>query len=71
MLGISSSGAGMSFSDGVADWATGSVSFVSGLVDPVSGSPVMGGVGNGCFDPTGKYTSEQAIVTVLRLYHCA
>lgn len=44
---------------------------MSGLVDPVSSSPVMGGVGTGRFDPTGKYTNEQAIVTVLRLYHCA
>lgn len=71
VLGITSGGSGMSFSDGVANWATDSVSFVSGLVDPVSGSPIMSGVGNGCFDPTGKYTVEQAIVTVLRLYHCA
>ena len=71
VLGISSSSTGMTFNDGIADWAKGSVSFVSGLVDPVSGNAVMGGVGNGCFDPTGKYTVEQAIVTVLRLYHCA
>lgn len=71
VLGISSNGTGMSFSDNAADWAKSSVSFVSGCTDPVSGSSVMGGVGNGRFDPYGTYTREQAIVTTLRLFHCA
>lgn len=71
VLNISSNGTGMSFSDNAADWAKNSVAFVSGCTDPVSGSPIMGGVGNGRFDPYGTYTREQAIVTTLRLFHCA
>ena len=31
---------------------------------------IMHGVGNGCFDPQGSYTQEQAIATMLRLYEC-
>lgn len=73
VLGIASSGSGVSFSDNgkIASWATGSVAFVSGLTDPATGGAVMGGVGNGNFGPTGTYTREQAIATTLRLFHCA
>lgn len=72
LLGITSSGSGLSFTDSgkIASWASGSVAFVSGLTDPTTGGAVMGGVGNGNFGPTGTYTREQAIATTLRLFHC-
>lgn len=54
----------------IASWAKDSVAFVSGLTDPVSGYPVMGGMGDGTFAPSGAYTREQAIATTLRIFHC-
>ena len=61
----------LSFSDtyNVPSWASEGIRYVSGLTDPVSGNRVMGGVGNNRFDPLGRYTREQAILTALRLYH--
>ncbi len=72
VLGLTSV-SGVSFNDSgsIASWATGSVAFVSGLTDPVTGGKVMGGVSGGRFDPLGTYTREQAIATALRLFHCA
>lgn len=65
-------GKGQSFNDAsdIASWAKESVSFVSGLTDPVTGNAVMGGTGNGRFSPLGSYTREQACLTALRLFHC-
>ena len=65
-------GKGQSFNDAsdIASWAKESVSFVSGLTDPVTGNAVMGGTGNGRFSPLGFYTREQACLTALRLFHC-
>lgn len=66
------SGEGQSFSDAsnISSWAKEGVGIVSGLADPVTGSAVMGGTGNGCFSPLDPYTREQAYLTVLRLFHC-
>lgn len=71
VLGIAS-GEGQSFDDAanIASWAKEGVGIVSGLTDPVTGSAVMGGTGNGCFSPLDPYTREQAYLTVLRLFHC-
>lgn len=66
------SGEGQSFGDAanIASWAKEGVGVVSGLTDPVTGSAVMGGTGNGCFSPLDPYTREQAYLTVLRLFRC-
>jgi hypothetical protein len=37
-------------------------------VGQVQAAGIMGGVGNNIFDPTGKYTREQSIITILRLF---
>lgn len=44
----------------VLDWAKQGVEFVSSR-------SIMTGIGNKSFDPTGKYTRQQAFITVLRL----
>lgn len=71
VLGLNA-GTGTSFTDAAqaASWAAGEISFVSGLTDPASGKAVMGGMGDGRFDPLGAYTREQALMTALRLFHC-
>ena len=51
-------------------WAKESISFVSGLMDPVSNVKVMQGTGNNGFSPLGTYTREQAILTAVRMFHC-
>ena len=65
-------GKGQSFNDAedIASWAKEGVAFTSGLVDPTTGSAVMGGTGNGNFSPLDFYTREQAYITSLRLSHC-
>ena len=65
-------GKGQGFHDEaqIASWAKEGVDFTSGLVDPVTGSAVMGGTGNGNFSPLDFYTREQAYITALRLFHC-
>lgn len=54
-----------------ATWASESIEFISGLADPTTGDKVMNGTGNGKFSPTENYSREQAILTALRLFHCA
>lgn len=72
VLGLTA-GTGAQFNDAntFADWAKSEITFVSGLVDPVTGNRVMNGVSSDRFGPTGTYTREQAVATALRLYHCA
>ena len=53
----------------VPSWYLDGVEFVSALQDPTNGKRVMGGVGNNKFSPTGSYTREQSIMTLIRLYH--
>ncbi len=64
---------GADYLDGAAipDYAKPAVDWASQVTDPVTGSPVMAGVGDGYFDPRGTYTREQAVLTVLRLYRAA
>ena len=45
----------------IADWATQSVG-------QVQAAGIMGGVGNNLFNPTGQFTREQSIITMLRLF---
>ena len=54
--------------DAIAPYARSAVGWVSGVRDGVSAKPVMGGVGEGCFDPMSVYTREQAMLTILRLF---
>lgn len=72
LLGVTTEKAG-SFTDAskFASWAAADISFVSGLTDPTTGRNVMGGIGDGAFDPFARYSREQAILTTLRLFHCA
>ncbi len=65
-------GKGQSFNDEaqIASWAKESVAFTSGLMDPITGTAVMGDTGNGNFSPLASYTREQAYITSLRLSHC-
>ncbi len=52
-----------------AIWAREAIAFVSSLKDKTSNNKIMGGVGNGKFDPLGGYTREQSFVTMLRLFN--
>ena len=72
LLGITTENAG-SFTDAgkFAPWAAADISFVSGLTDPTTGGKVMGGMGDGTFDPFARYSREQAMLTTLRIFHCA
>lgn len=72
VLGLTA-GSGESFADEgqFASWAREGIAFASGLTDPVAGVKVMNGVDNGCFAPKGPYNRQQAILTALRLLHCA
>lgn len=72
LLGLTS-GQGVSFTDmgKFADWAGSEIAFVSGLVDPVNSNRVMNGISADKFSPQSTYTREQAIMTSLRLFHCA
>ena len=62
-------GATLSYKDlpQAADWARADIQFLSGCMDGTQ--RVMGGVGADLFDPYGSYTREQAILSMLRLYH--
>src|SRR5699024_9310601 len=62
-------GATLSYKDlpQAADWARADIQFLSGCMDGTH--RVMGGVGADLFDPYGSYTREQAILSMLRLYH--
>ncbi len=71
VLGVSGDTAGAAFSDTAESpsWAVEAIAFTSSLKSS-SGARVMGGVGNGAFDPTGTFTRQQAILTVYRLFGC-
>ncbi len=57
--------------DRFADWASDSISYVSSLSDPTNSNRVMAGTGNGNFSPLGTYSRQQAILTSVRMFHCA
>ena len=57
--------------DRFADWASDSISYVSSLSDPTNSNRVMAGTGNGNFSPLGTYSRQQAILTTVRIFHCA
>ncbi|MBR5538165.1 MAG: S-layer homology domain-containing protein [Clostridia bacterium] len=54
--------------DRISSYAQPAVSWVSRVRDSVSGNAVMGGLGDGRFDPMSSYTREQAILTLLRMF---
>ena len=54
----------------VDSWAKDGVATVSSLFTG-TGKQVMGGIGEGKFSPKGKYTREQSILTMYRLYQIA
>ena len=72
LLGLTA-GSGEAFADSAyfSPWAAQSIALISGLTDPTTGAKVMNGTGNDLFSPLGTYTCEQAIMTSLRLFHCA
>lgn len=54
--------------DEFSSYAVDSIAFISAVIDKESGNKVMGGTGNNNFSPFGKYTRQQAYVTISRLY---
>lgn len=70
-LGLSA-GAGERFNDttDTPSWAKEGITFISGMIDPVTERRVMGGMGNGIFSPLSNYSREQAYITALRLLNC-
>ncbi len=60
----------LTFTDAIAGWAQREVSFVSGMIDPSTEKRVMQGTNAaaGTFSPTGSYTREMSVVTMVRLY---
>lgn len=71
LLGLTS-GSGETFSDitQISDGMREGIAFISGVTDPTTGSKVMSGTGDGKFSPAATFTRQQAIITVLRLFHC-
>jgi len=70
ILGVKAQGNGVNFSDEAefSPWAVEHIKFISAVIDNNTLKPVMGGVGDNRFDPKGKYTYQQAFITMLRLY---
>ena len=71
VLGVTEpTGDTLTFTDPIADWAQKEVTFVSGMVDPVSGNRVMQGTNaqTGAFSPLAPYTREASYLTMIRLY---
>ena len=70
VLGVEADGQTPAFADGSSfpTWAANEISFVAATSDKVSGKLVMGGVGDNKFNPTGSYTTQQAFITMLRLF---
>ena len=68
VLGIKQ-GTAQNFADigKAGSWAVDAINTTASIVS-ASGKNVMGGVGNGNFDPLGAYTREQSILTVYRLF---
>ena len=63
-------GEGGTFTDSgeFASWAAAGIAFVSSARDKTTQNAVMGGLGDGRFNPKGTYTKEQAILTMVRLF---
>ncbi len=72
VMGIVPDGEPGAFTDteGLPAWAQEGVVFVSALIS-AEGRAVMGGTGEGQFSPRAGFTTEQTIITCLRLLRCA
>ena len=70
VLGVAADGTAPAFADSGSfpTWAANEIAFVAAPSDKVSGKLVMGGVGENKFNPTGSYTTQQAFITMLRLF---
>lgn len=55
------------FNDAPNDWSQSYINKISSISSPYSGIGVMSGDTNGNFAPSGAYTCEQAVITMLRL----
>ncbi|MGG1663390.1 leucine-rich repeat protein [Brevibacillus sp. NRS-1366] len=73
LLNISPNADVLNFADISTIMAEGkaAISVISAMRDEKTGSRVMNGMGEGQFAPNDPYTTEQAIVTMLRLYNVA
>jgi hypothetical protein len=73
MISRLSAALGKPLTDSAPDFAdnTGISAWATADVGKVQAAGIMGGVGGGRFDPQGKYTREQSIVTMLRLMDTA
>ncbi|MCR4805392.1 MAG: hypothetical protein K5981_07020 [Clostridia bacterium] len=56
------------FNDAPNNWAQTYINKISSVTSPYSGSRVMGGDDKGNFSPTGTFTTEQAVATMLRMF---
>jgi len=56
------------FNDAPNNWAQTYINKISSVTSPYSGARVMGGDDKGNFSPTGTFTTEQAIATMLRMF---
>jgi hypothetical protein len=73
IIGVKANGPSVAFSDAssFSSWSADAISFVSSTADLISGKPVMGGIGSNQFSPGGKYTYQQAFITMLRLFRAS
>lgn len=73
VIGVKANGPAVEFSDasGFSSWAADAIRFVSSTIDLISGKPVMGGTGGNQFNPGGKYTYQQAFITMLRQFRAS
>ncbi len=56
------------FNDAPNNWAQTYINKISSVTSPYSGARVMGGDDKGNFSPTGTFTTEQAVATMLRMF---
>ena len=69
LLGKATSKAGAKrFNDAPNNWAQTYINKISSVSSPYSGARVMGGDDKGNFSPTGTFTTEQAVATMLRMF---
>ncbi len=65
---ITSESGAKRFNDAPNNWAQTYINKISSVTSPYSGARVMGGDDKGNFSPTGTFTTEQAVATMLRMF---
>ena len=65
---LTSESGAKNFNDAPNNWAQTYINKISSVTSPYSGARVMGGDDKGNFSPTGTFTTEQAVATMLRMF---